>query len=145
MVRPIYNTAGFGALRCGRRLYITQDYARRLLPFTVAEVEDRIFQAFNQRRAELKAPPLVRVERPELRKSACNGDTVTDVAHPLYGSNQWVVTMTQANPSDLPELMMKRAGEPFTSMAVGACFPEKTKEGFTTFHATVILYTDSVR
>ncbi len=145
MVKPIYNAAGFGALRCGRRLYITQDYARRLLPFTAADVEDRIFAAFNQRRAELKSPPLMRVERPELRKNACNGDAAADLAHPLYGSSQWVITMTQANPSELPEIMLKRAGEPFAAMAVGACFPEKTKEGFTTFHATVVLYRDAVR
>ncbi len=131
ILSPNYNAVGMGVVRRGSRIWVTQDFVRRLEFHTEDEAENIIARDFAQLRRARGHAPLQRVQLKDLRQLACRmahqGKLDTHRALGRVGSG-YSVAFTAAEPGDLPSHVRDMADRTDISRyTVGACFEASEK------------------
>jgi Cysteine-rich secretory protein family len=124
IMNPDYNVIGIGIVRKGTRLYVTQDFARRLPEMSINEAEDSIAKSFAGIRRVAGTQPLPRIARPELRTSACDmakADSLTAQLVPRFKNMQNIVVWTATELEQLPPNLMKLKSSRASGYSLGAC------------------------
>jgi hypothetical protein len=125
ILRPEFSAVGVGAIWSGGVLYVTEDFAHRVVELTVGEVEDAVDRAVNERRRAARSPMLARVEQPTLRDWACDmahSDQLnTSRPHSLERTVN-VVAFTINDMSKMPNALNSFRTLAASKLAVGACY-----------------------
>jgi hypothetical protein len=117
-----YNAIGVAVLWHGGRVYVVEDFARKMADYSDSEVVATVFASFNRARQAVRQRP-VKLGR-DLREEACRmakRDQVTTVGAELPGATS-VVAFTTFQPDELPTSVQTRVHESFSRVAIGACF-----------------------
>jgi uncharacterized protein YkwD len=144
LLNPKFNVVGFGAIRVGDRIYVTEDFGRKVKNYPVAEAENRVADAIARTRTSDGGPRLHRVESESLRKAACsmashdrlNAKTVSGI-----GGLHYVITYTNLEPESLPANIERPLQDGHVrSFAVGACFAHSPSYPGGTYWVAVAFY-----
>ena len=141
ILNPKYNAVGIGVIERDNHVYVTQDFAHRLPEYTSADIERRVFSAFNTLRKQKRQAPVSRFNVNGLRDFACEQDVTATRALKRFLGPTSVVVFTSGDPDDLPEQMQKMASQSFvSSLALGACAPSSTRSSFAMFTLVALFY-----
>ncbi len=123
ILKPEYSAMGIGVVRDKNKLWVTQDFVRRLESYTGEQAEDIIARQLQNAR---KSPRLRREPMSRLKGLACRmareGELKTN---PALGLPQvrYVVAYTASQPARLPEKATRPlANNAINNFAVAACF-----------------------
>jgi hypothetical protein len=117
-----YNAIGVAVLWRDGRVYVVEDFARKMADYSDTEVVNAVFASFNRARVAARRRPTTLVR--DLHEAACymaKKDRVTTVGLELVGAVS-VVAFTTFQPEELPTSVQARVGESFSRVAIGACF-----------------------
>jgi hypothetical protein len=126
ILHPEENAVGVGAVRVGRELFVTEDFARVVPDYEPDEVEKRVAQAIEELRKQARLPRLSRGDSRPLREQACDMARRDSVqfnhrAYPAAPGSQRLAYAT-ADPASLPQALRQlAAGSRPVGFAVGAC------------------------
>lgn len=121
LLNPAYNAAGFGVVRSGDTLYVTQDFAHQLPVISAETAEDAVARKLNHARAEAGLSSLQRIQG-----SAQAGNCPAPRASLLKTSAtppRYILRYTSMEPSTLPPGTEKATGDRgLQAFSVGACY-----------------------
>ena len=140
LLNPIYNAVGIAVVEMRQRIYVTEDFSRRVADQTVQDVENQIFKKVNQLRSGHGLAALQRADASSLRQLACKTGLTAADARRYLAPGGFIVVFTQSDAGDPPNDLKKLAVSPVVStIAIGACYPPESKEGFAMFTAVAVL------
>jgi uncharacterized protein YkwD len=141
LMNPNYDAIGIGIIETADRIWVTEDFSHRVPDETAESVEKLVVKEVSEIRSQTPLPALKVVSTPRLRELACQpGITAKAVWREIAVSGVTVI-FTQSDPANLPPPLKKAALDPTAkNIAVGACYPPDSKEGFAMFSAIVVLY-----
>jgi uncharacterized protein YkwD len=141
---PDFNAVGIGAVQNGRLLWVTQDFARRLVRTSDRSAADTVAGAFLRAREQKGLPPLERAEAPNLSGLACamgrrdRLDTASALDLPAaYASTAYTASVPAILPSDAARLAGMRGVRRF---AVGVCFARSASYPSGTYWVALVLF-----
>src|SRR5581483_799948 len=105
ILKPDYNVVGFGVARVGDRIYVTEDFGRKLVTVPVSQAEDEVAASIANAHRHSSGRALKRLELASLRKAACamaDRDRVDPKGVAGLGPTRYVLTYTDMQPSELP-------------------------------------------
>jgi hypothetical protein len=143
IMKPEYNAIGIGIVRKGMRLYVTQDFARKLPDVSVNDAEQGIANGFANIRRSAGAKPLKRIVRPELRTAACEmarTDSLSPELVPRFVGMQNVVVWTATDLDDLPANLKRLKATPASGYSLGACLASSATYPNAVFWVALITY-----
>jgi uncharacterized protein YkwD len=143
IMKPDYNAIGIGIARNGTRLYVTQDFARRLADVSVNDAEQTIAERFAQLRRTARAKPLKRIVRPELRTAACEmarADSLDSELLPKLSGMRNIVVWTATELDDLPGNLRRLSSTPASGYSLGACLASSASYPNAVFWVALITY-----
>jgi uncharacterized protein YkwD len=115
-----YNVAGFGVVRSGNTLYITQDFGHKLPTILPQQVEASVVTQVNEARQENGLAPLRRVN--SAGSGACPNANASIVKTSSM-SARYILRYTSMDPSKLPAGTEKVLRDPnLQSLSVTACY-----------------------
>ena len=95
----------------------------------------------NQLRSTRHLSPLDRTQLPVLREDACHQEISLHSLSTTVSSAGWVTMFTSADASALPKEIQKIAANGDAhSVALGACYPQGDRGGFTQFRVIAIFF-----
>jgi uncharacterized protein YkwD len=128
---PLFNSAGVGVLRCGNRLFVTEDYAGLSQNYSNDEAENAVQDAIATFSTNHGIPAPVRKPQPELQKVACNMAKTRSVdAATLQGLTgvRGVVAWFTADLKVLPTGPAEAVSQPLRSgYSLGTCFDNNAR------------------
>ncbi len=117
-----YNAIGIGAVRRGRDVFITEDFARAFADTPVQDVAQTVVNAVNRVRAQNKAAPLRFQHLDKLDAMACAAGTTLEGLLKAFPSGHSAVLYTTWNPDRLPKQMDSMVlDDSNTVLSVHAC------------------------
>jgi len=126
LLDPSFNLAGFAVVRSGGRVYIVQDFARRLSVLSLHQTESMVASALNQWRTKHGLTALTSIAPAEIRDAACGmAQTNTLMTRTIRELSQGhaVMTYTQSQPEVLPNGIDRVLASPqLKQVSVGICF-----------------------
>ncbi len=126
LMDPSYNRIGVGVIREGDRIYVVQDFARRLDQPAPAQAEDVIAAHVSQLRQQRKLPQLQRRSDRNLSQTACSMAQQNRLdAHAAAAANtpQYVLAYRNAQADALPANAGRLINDSHVkSFSVGACY-----------------------
>ena len=143
IMKPEYNAIGIGIVHKGTRLYVTQDFARRLPEISVNDAEDAIAKSFAGIRRSAGSQPLRRIEQPALRNAACEmarTDSLTAEQVPHFKNMQNIVVWTATELDRLPENLMKLRSSRASGYSLGACLAPSTSYPDAVYWVALVTY-----
>ncbi len=119
LLSPNFNTAGFGAVRAGNTLYVTQDFAHNLPRVSAQTAAETIAKGLNRLRSAAGLSPLQRIDGSVQACSTAPPTLVkTSATRPRY-----VLRYTSMEPDNLPAGTEKATRDSdLRAFAVGACY-----------------------
>ena len=140
LLNPVYDTIGIGVVEQGPMIYVTEDFSHRVAEQTVEAVETQIFKSVNQLRSRNGLPALRRADSSSLRQAACKPGLTAAAARRYLTGAGFLVVFTQSDPSAPPDDLKKAATSPTVgTIAIGACYPPESRQGFAMFTALAVL------
>jgi hypothetical protein len=143
IMNPHYNAIGIGIVHKGNRLYVTQDFARRLPEISANEAEDEIAKSFAGLRRSAGTQPLPRIVRPELRSAACEmakTDSVSAELVPRFKNMQNIVVWTATELDQLPENLTKLRSTRASGYSLGACLAPSSSYPNAVYWVALVTY-----
>ena len=122
ILNPRFDAAGIAVIWHGARVYVVEDFVRRIPDISDNETAKRIVEAYNRAR---KAAGMRPVEsRAELREAACAMAKKDHVSARDVGDlrARSIVAFTTFQPEELPRSVESRVAENYSRVAIGACF-----------------------
>lgn len=121
-----YNAVGIGAVQAGRLLWVTQDFALRIMRMSDQAAADMVAAAFLRERSAAGLPSVSRRAAGSLSRNACNmsrlGRPNAEGALDVPGAYS-ATAYTSSDPGKLPEEALRFARErEVRRIAVGVCF-----------------------
>lgn len=127
---PNFSVIGIGVVRSGDNIYVTQDFARRLVELSPDQAESLVIQGFADLRRSNGAKPLPLVRNNSLRELACHmareDRLETDLARDIPNVRS-VLVWTAAQPQKLPAEFDKLRTSRFSGWSLGACFASSNR------------------
>lgn len=122
ILNPRFDAAGFAVLRKGARVYVVENFIRRIPDLSDAETAARVLAAYNSARKAIGMKALE--QQADLHEVACgmarqDRVTTSGLGGPKARS---VVAFTTFQPEELPASLRSRVDERYGSVAIGACF-----------------------
>jgi len=143
ILNPVYTDMGIGIVRSGGRLWATEDFATVLQSFSSEDFEKAVEQEIVSRRSTRGMAPLKATASPELRRTACSGNSSAGaalVAAPHGNLQAYAFNFTAPKPGLLPSDLVNRVLElPSGSYAIGACASQRGNSGLTTYRVLIVL------
>ena len=119
---PDYNTAGFGVVRRGNLLYITQDFAHSLPKLSAQTAEETVAANLNHERSQMGLPPLQRLDGSSAHATACSMAQAS-LLKTSGTPARYILRYTSMEPSSLPPGTAKATHDrDLRAFSVGACY-----------------------
>jgi uncharacterized protein YkwD len=139
LLNPGYNVAGFGVVRAGSALYVTQDFAHSLPAYSPRQAGGLVTGSIARLRRESNLPQLQWVDSDAAENAACSmahADSLRSVA----ARGSYVVRYTTEQPESLPDAAAKtietRAVHTFS---VGTCYARTSTYPNGVYWVTLVL------
>lgn len=141
LLNPAYNAIGIGIVETEERIYVTEDFSHRVPELTAEGVESQVLKQVNQIRSSNGLTALKRVSMPKLRELACQPGITPKAVWRSIAASGITVIFTESDASSLPASLKKAAIDPTVkNIAMGACYPPDSQDGFAMFTAIAMLY-----
>jgi uncharacterized protein YkwD len=144
ILKADYNVVGFGVARVGDRIYVTEDFGRKLATVPVNQAEDQVAASISSAHRHGSGRALKRLELASLRKAACEmagRDRVDPKSVIGLGPMRYVLTYTDMQPGELPSSATAAVQDGnLRSFAVGACYAQTPSYPNGAYWVTVALY-----
>jgi uncharacterized protein YkwD len=122
ILNPAYNIAGFGVMRRGYILYVTQDFGHGLPSYSAQQAEQIVEQNVAHMRSGFTLPQLHSMDKTPAQDSACTmarADTINTATPP----GRYVLRYTTMQPESLPASAARAVQDPAArGLAVGTCY-----------------------
>ena len=120
LLNPAYNVAGFGVVRSGRTLYITQDFGHQLPTISAQQAEASIAKQVNEARRDIGLSPLRQLN--SALPGACP-DTDASLMRTSSTPARYILRYTSMDPAKLPSGVGKVTGDPnLQTFSISACY-----------------------
>jgi len=139
-----FNVAGVAAICSKGRLYVVQDFAHEVPPYSAQQSGKLVGRAIDEMRQQAGLPELVQLTPPKLDESACSlaRENVSN-AHLLATAyeNRRIITYTQSHPEILSQAALRMLRDPgVRQFAVGACYARNAAYPNGTYWVAILLY-----
>jgi uncharacterized protein YkwD len=134
IMNPQYDAVGVAVISSGRELYVAQNFAHALPPYTETQFRNTMLLAFNQARRSKGLGEMKVVFDEHLQQAACSGqpDPHSLIAELPGAAN--VDVFTASSPVNLPDHMHLSATDSrLHRMNVGVCFKPGREQGYASF------------
>jgi uncharacterized protein YkwD len=139
LLNPGYNVAGFGVVRAGTSLYVTQDFAHSLPAYSPRQAGGLINGSIARMRRDANLPPLQWMDSDTAEDAACSmarSDSLKSVA----ARGSYVLHYTTERPESLPDAAAKVIeGRAVHTFSVGTCFARSSGYPNGIYWVTLIL------
>ena len=126
LLDPAFNVAGFGVVRSGRLLYVTQDFGRGVNTYSAAKSEQMIARSIVGSRRQSRLSSLRELDGTSAREAACQMADENTIKTRLSGSmkqSTYLVRYTSQDLESLPSGATRAiADSGVHSFAVGSCY-----------------------
>jgi len=122
ILNPRFDAAGVAILWKGVRVYVVENFVRKIPDISDNETASRIVEAYNRAR---RAAAIVSVAvKADLREAACSMAKKDRVSARDVGDlkARSIVAFTTFQPEELPKSLESRVAENYSRVSVGACF-----------------------
>jgi hypothetical protein len=123
---PEFNSIGVGVVRSGDKIYVTEDFARRLPQYSEPQAEAAVQEAIQGYQRAHGFPAPARKPMPQLRRMACNmalNDALDLAPSSKLPSVHDVFGWTAGDPGKLPKGIERLMGAGLAGgYSLGACF-----------------------
>lgn len=141
ILKADYNIVGFGVARVGDRIFVTEDFGRKLATVPVDQAENRVAAAIATSRS---SHHLRRLQLSSLRSAACSmadDDRVNPKKVRGLGPMRYVLAYTDLQGNDLPDSAQPALRDSrLRSFAVGACYAQSPTYPNGAYWITVAFY-----
>lgn len=122
ILNPRFDAAGIAVIWQGVRVYVVENFVRRIPDISDSETAARIVEAFNRARRAAGMRPVE--AKPDLRDAACSMAKKDRVSANAAGDMKArvIVAFTTFQPEELPKALESRLAENYSRIAIGACF-----------------------
>lgn len=122
ILNPRFDAAGVAVIWQGVRVYVVEDFVRRIPDLPDSETASRIVDAYNRARKAAGMRPLA--SKHDLRDAACDMAKKDHVSARNIGDlkARSIVAFTTFQPEELPQSLQSRVAENYSRVSVGACF-----------------------
>jgi len=126
LLNPAFNVAGFGVVRRGYVLYVTQDFAQARPTYSASASAEMIADAVSRARGQNKLPRLRRLNTDAAQSMACSmaesNSLKTPLSHNMKDS-RYVLRYTSNHPEQLPSSSPRVIEDRgVRAFAVGSCY-----------------------
>jgi uncharacterized protein YkwD len=144
LLDPVFNVAGFAAIRSRGRLYVVQDFGHEVSTHTVAQTRELVSHAVNAVRRQAGLTALSQYAPAKLDDAVCSlaqqGLPNARLLQTAY-DNRRIVTYTQSRPEILPQGAVRLLGErDVRQFAVGSCYARSAAYPSGTYWVAILLY-----
>lgn len=126
LLNASYNVAGFGVVRSGHTLYVTQDFGQGALVYSRQAADDRLATSLADLRAQHNLAPLERLENNALPAAACSMAEANSLKTPLpreMAQGRYLLRYTSPQPQMLPASAARAAGDRnLHAFAASSCY-----------------------
>jgi len=139
LLNPGYNVAGFGVVRAGSALYVTQDFAHSLPAYSPRQAGGLVTGSIARLRRESNLPQLQWVDSDAAENAACSmahADSLKSVA----ARGSYVVRYTTEQPESLPDAAAKAIeNRAVHTFSVGTCYARTSTYPNGVYWVTLVL------
>jgi len=122
LLSPDYNTAGFGVVRSGNTLYVTQDFAHNLPKVSAQTAEETVARKLNRSRVESGLSPLQQMDGGPAQASACSM-AQANLLKVSAVKARYVLRYTSMDPATIPPGTERATQDrDVRAFSVGACY-----------------------
>jgi uncharacterized protein YkwD len=126
LLNASYNVAGFGVVRSGHTLYVTQDFGQGTAVYSRQAADDRLATSLADLRAQHNLAPLERLENDALPAAACSMAQANSLKTQLpreMAQGRYLLRYTTPQPQMLPVSAARAAGERnLHAFAASSCY-----------------------
>jgi uncharacterized protein YkwD len=144
VLKADYNVVGLGVARVGDRIFVTEDFGRKLATLPVGQVEEMVAGLIAQSRNHVRGAQLHRLQVASLRTAACSmatQDRVNPNAIRGLGPMRYALTYTNMQADELPASAQGPLRDSrLRSFAVGACYAQSPSYPNGTYWIAVAFY-----
>jgi uncharacterized protein YkwD len=125
LLTPEYNAVGFGIVRSGNMLYVTQDFGHALPSYSSDHARDAAQESVHQMRTAAHLPALERFDGSAAQAAACEMAKMDSLRTPAP-KGFYVLRYTTMQPEKLPSGAEKVVNGAVRSFALGICYSRTT-------------------
>jgi uncharacterized protein YkwD len=125
LLTPEFNVVGFGIVRSGNMIYVTQDFGHALPGYSADHARDAVLERVNGERAKAHLPALDRLDDREAQATACAMAKADSLKTPSP-KGFYVLRYTTMQPETLPSGAEKVINGAVQSLALGICHSRTT-------------------
>jgi hypothetical protein len=139
LLNPGYNVAGFGVVRAGPSLYVTQDFGHSLPAYSPRQAGGLVSGSIARIRREANLPQLQWMDSDAAESAACSmarADSLKTVA----SRGSYIVRYTTAQPEILPDAAAKAIEDrAMHTFSVGTCYARTSSYPNGVYWVTLVL------
>jgi uncharacterized protein YkwD len=126
LLTPEYNVVGFGIVRSGSVVYVTQDFGHALPSYSSDHAREAVQEGVNQMRAAAHLPALDRLDGSAAQAAACEMAKADSLSTPSPKGGFYVLRYTTMQPETLPSGAGKVVNGAIRGFALGICYSRTT-------------------
>ncbi|HEX8818222.1 MAG TPA: CAP domain-containing protein [Terriglobales bacterium] len=139
LLDPAFNLVGFGVVRAGNLLWVTQDFAHGTTAQSGDQVATQVANAVKAARAQTGLAALVETSSPDVGESACAMAKSGSLTGPQL-SGRHIIRYTSFTPSQLPAAAVQAIdGSDVREFSVGTCTSQGTTSGAGAYYIVLVL------
>jgi uncharacterized protein YkwD len=144
LLNPAFNVAGFGVVRRGYILYVTQDFAQARPAYSASASTEMIADAVRRAREQRKLPRLRLLKTDAAQSMACSMAESNSLKTPLPAdmkASHYVLRYTSNHPEQLPSRSPPVLGNrDVRAFAVGSCYARTPRYPNGVYWVTLAFY-----
>jgi len=144
LLNASYNVAGFGVVRNGQTLYVTQDFGQGLLVYSHQAADDRLAISLANLRTQRNLAPLERLENDVLSAAACSMAQANSLKTQLpreMAQGRYLLRYTSPQPQILPADAARAAGDRnLHAFAASSCYARTASYPNGVYWVVLVLY-----
>jgi hypothetical protein len=139
LLNPGYNVAGFGVVRAGNSLYVSQDFAHSLPAYSPRQAGGLVSGSIARMRREADLPQLQWMDSDAAENAACSMAR-SDSLKTVSSRGSYIVRYTTAQPEILPDAAAKAIEDrALHNFSVGTCYARTSSYPNGVYWVTLVL------
>ncbi|HEV2717708.1 MAG TPA: CAP domain-containing protein [Terriglobales bacterium] len=126
LLNPSFNVAGFGVVRNGYLLFVTQDFGEGRATYSAQTSEDMVAASATQMRQQQRRSSLLRLNSGAAQAAACSMARANSLNTPMsrdMAQSRYLLRYTSNQPQNLPSSAPRAIGDRnISAFAVGSCY-----------------------
>lgn len=126
LLNPSFNVAGFGVVRNGYLLFVTQDFGEGRATYSMQTSEDLVASSVAQMRQQQRHSGLQRLKSSAAQTTACSMARANSLNTPMsreMAQSRYLLRYTSNQPQSLPQSATRAIGDRnISAFAVGSCY-----------------------